>query len=190
MRPANHEAFEKDHRHFLYREYLRILAVHAPPVFILENVRGILSSKIEGQNIFDQILDDLQAPEGPALERMPEMQRRDQPVRYRVYSLNQTSDTRRAGIDPHHFVIEAEKHGVPQNRHRVIILGIREDFLSIPMTLQELKTIPSMWDVLSDLPKLRSGLSKEMDSGNSWLSAVKAILECTWLKHERFDASR
>src|SRR5271166_5687601 len=45
MIPKDREKYEKDHRHFLYREYLRIIAVQKPPVFVMENVKGILSSK-------------------------------------------------------------------------------------------------------------------------------------------------
>ncbi len=33
---------EEDKRHFLYREYLRIISKHWPSVFVMENVRGIL----------------------------------------------------------------------------------------------------------------------------------------------------
>ena len=187
MRPGNHEAFENDSRHFLYREYLRILAVHSPPVFIMENVRGILSSKIKGENIFERILDDLQEPERPAIEHIPGLRSRTQSVRYRVFPLTQGSDIQRPGRDRNHFVIEAEKHGVPQSRHRVIILGIRQDLTSTPKRLQELDSKPSMWDVLSDLPKLRSCLSREEDSGESWVAAIRSIQECPWLNHEGFD---
>ncbi|MGK5091980.1 DNA cytosine methyltransferase, partial [Deltaproteobacteria bacterium TL4] len=38
------ERRDSDPRHFLYKEYLRILAEHHPPVFIMENVKGMLSS--------------------------------------------------------------------------------------------------------------------------------------------------
>src|ERR1700674_4859612 len=58
----NRERLEKDHRHFLYKEYLRIIAVHRPPVFVMENVKGILSSKVEGSLIIDRILADLKKP--------------------------------------------------------------------------------------------------------------------------------
>jgi DNA (cytosine-5)-methyltransferase 1 len=54
--------FDKDHRHFLYREYLKIIAVHRPPVFVVENVPGILSSKVNGTNTFEMILRDLRNP--------------------------------------------------------------------------------------------------------------------------------
>ena len=41
--------FVRDGRHTLYKEYLRIIEVHRPPVFIMENVKGLLSSKQSGQ---------------------------------------------------------------------------------------------------------------------------------------------
>ena len=54
--------FARDPRHLLYREYLRIIAVHQPPVFVMENVKGILSSKKSGKLIIDRILSDLAEP--------------------------------------------------------------------------------------------------------------------------------
>ncbi len=41
--------FEKDERHTLYLEYLRIIADHRPPVFVMETVKGLLSATIEGK---------------------------------------------------------------------------------------------------------------------------------------------
>lgn len=52
----------KDHRVFLYKEYLRIIAVHHPAVFVMENVKGLLSAKVNGEMMFDCILNDLQNP--------------------------------------------------------------------------------------------------------------------------------
>ena len=43
---------ENDHRHFLYREYLRIIQKKRPAVFVMENVKGILSSYVAGEQIF------------------------------------------------------------------------------------------------------------------------------------------
>ena len=56
----------EDHRHFLYREYLRIIGTFYPSVFVMENVKGLLSSRPEGALIFDQIQRDLAEP-GTAL---------------------------------------------------------------------------------------------------------------------------
>ena len=47
---------EDDHRHFLYREYLRIVRDFQPSVFVMENVKGILSSKVGGELVFQKIL--------------------------------------------------------------------------------------------------------------------------------------
>lgn len=54
---------EDDHRHFLYREYLRVIRRYRPAVFVMENVKGILSSTVAGRRVFQDILLDLSDPE-------------------------------------------------------------------------------------------------------------------------------
>src|SRR5262249_6852862 len=49
----------KDHRHFLYREYIRILQTLMPAVFVMENVKGLLSSSVDGERMFQKVLNDL-----------------------------------------------------------------------------------------------------------------------------------
>src|SRR5262249_32176421 len=44
-------AFATDEKHLLYEKYLRILAVHRPPVFVMENVKGLLSAKVDEEGI-------------------------------------------------------------------------------------------------------------------------------------------
>lgn len=61
------EKFESDEKHFLYREYLRIIRKHKPAVFVMENVKGMLSSLHGGSPIFDRIVADLSKP-GEGLE--------------------------------------------------------------------------------------------------------------------------
>ena len=56
------KAIQKDPRLFLYREFLRIIARYTPPVFVMENVKGLLSSKSGGNSIIKQIIQDLQEP--------------------------------------------------------------------------------------------------------------------------------
>ena len=53
----------EDHRHFLYREYIRILQRLRPAVFVMENVKGILSSTVDGDPIFGRVLSDLRSAE-------------------------------------------------------------------------------------------------------------------------------
>ena len=54
--------FEKDERHRLYREYLRVLYDHHPPVFVMENVKGLLSATVRGKSTINQIISDLKNP--------------------------------------------------------------------------------------------------------------------------------
>ncbi|MFZ8477509.1 DNA cytosine methyltransferase, partial [Staphylococcus aureus] len=62
LRPKDPENFEKDKRHFLYTEYLRIIKEFGPSVFVMENVKGMLTSQHGGAPIFDRILTDLRSP--------------------------------------------------------------------------------------------------------------------------------
>ena len=38
---------EEDHRQYLYLEYLQIIAEHRPAVFVMENVKGLLSATLK-----------------------------------------------------------------------------------------------------------------------------------------------
>jgi DNA (cytosine-5)-methyltransferase 1 len=155
---------EDDHRHLLYREYLRIIQDRRPAVFVMENVKGILSSQLNGKPVFDQILEDLQDPDkalgGAASPKGSG---------YHLYSMltgkciSRSSDT--GGIDPRTFILRAEEYGVPQRRHRVFILGVREDVdMSFDPILKKSETAsPHLRDLIEDLPKLRSGLSRRGD---------------------------
>ena len=83
MRPVQGAEFESDRRHFLYREYLKILADHAPAAFVLENVKGMLSSTRDGEQIFGQIRTDLCFP-GTALD---DYRPRHRDVKYELFPL-------------------------------------------------------------------------------------------------------
>lgn len=154
---------EEDGRHFLYREYLRIISAHCPAVFVMENVKGLLSSKVNGVSVFQQILEDLRAP-----------CKRDG-HRYHVFSLTEKpasyDDPEFSDRD---FVIRTEKYGIPQSRHRVILLGIREDLSRKWKQRSVLTEKPhvGLSDILT-LPPLRSGLSKGKYNGNDWIRAVR-----------------
>ena len=55
---------EADSRHFLYKHYLHIIQRHGPAAFVMENVKGILSSRVNGELMFPKILEDLSRPGG------------------------------------------------------------------------------------------------------------------------------
>ena len=158
---------ENDHRHFLYKEYLRILHRSRPAVFVMENVKGILSAKVGGKLVFHDILRDLTDP-GKALGK------RDG-ARYTIHSLVSPAKFVHGDdpedLDASEFVIKAEKFGIPQARHRVILLGVRED-LGYDGTkfLRESESL-CVEDAFSGMPHLRSKLSTS-DSDKGWCEAV------------------
>jgi DNA (cytosine-5)-methyltransferase 1 len=168
---------EEDHRHFLYREYLRIIQQYKPAAFVMENVKGILSSRVDGKQIFNTILHDLADP-NKALNK-----RKAGAVGYRIYSLScptyfDLDENRSADeIDARDFIIRAEEYGIPQARHRVILLGVRKDLCngSIPIQPLQLAHCPkrSVGEAIDHLPPLRSKLSKQEDSDFRWTALIK-----------------
>jgi DNA (cytosine-5)-methyltransferase 1 len=182
--------FEFDERHFLYREYLRIVADHEPAVFVLENVKGLLTSQHGGERIVSKIIDDLRAP-STALGLNHRGERG-----YRLHAL-----TRRQGTlfwesplppDGEQFLIRAEEYGIPQMRHRIFIVGVRNDIDVRPALLEPRDEI-TVNDVLSDLPPIRSQLSKEPDSIEGWRDAITAIAQYPWMSataHEYAGVAR
>ena len=158
---------EADGRHFLYREYLRIIAEHWPSVFVFENVKGLLSAKVNEDRIFDRILDDLKVP-GAAMD-LPQAQRRHT---YQVWSLSRNGFVHQLIPTAADFIVRAEDYGVPQARHRVFLVGIRDDLAHIePKPLSKRPEVP-VSAVLDGLPPIRSMLSGGIDAPQTWLEAV------------------
>ncbi len=151
----NLERFEGDHRHTLYREYLKIIADHSPPVFVMENVKGILSAKLGGNLIFPRILEDLECP-------VKALGQRKTKVCYRIHSVVAAGSALRDDcLEPHDYLIRAENYGVPQTRHRVILVGIREDYNEGTLRPLEKQAAPTVRQTIGDLPPLTPGLSQE-----------------------------
>lgn len=158
---------EDDPRARLYLEYLQIIGDFWPAAFIMENVRGLLSAQFDGNPVIDLILSDLSEPAN-ALRRNGRQPRQGR--RAHRYVLRSLTDNGllKSGAE---FLLRSEDHGVPQARHRVIVVGIRED---VDQKIKSLafKPGPSVSEMLSDLPRVRSGLSKEPDSFESWSAAL------------------
>lgn len=175
MRGENEAKYQKDPRHLLYKEYLRILAVHQPTIFVMENVKGLLSSKLQDHSTFDLILNDLQKPLGASNIAT------NQTLQYFLFSLTKKNRSSREGFVPGDFIVHADKYGIPQARQRIIILGIRSDFYETDPDLLSPENKISTQEVLDDLPKLRSGLSKEPDSSIQWHDAIYSIKNSNWI---------
>jgi DNA (cytosine-5)-methyltransferase 1 len=171
---------EDDQRHYLYKEYLRIVAKHQPPVFVMENVKGILSSRVDGDLIFERIREDLSEP-GKAVAG------KSDPLKYALHPVvlpsghgGEAEQLVLESFDAEDFIVRMERYGVPQARHRVILLGVRSDVGRRPRTLIERKPVP-IRSVLADLPSLRSGLSRR-DAPRAWKDAVAEEGNARWLE--------
>lgn len=175
-RRKNDPTFASDEKHLLYRQYLRILAMHRPKVFVMENVKGMLSATVDNTGIFQRIRRDLSDP----LNAFPKADR-SRALGYNLFSLVSSDRNLLGEIPPEGFVVRAEDYGVPQARHRVILLGIREEPNEnpCPEVLRRAKSLIFIEEAIGDLPKLRSGLSKEREdvSGNNWLAAVRSLAQ-------------
>ncbi len=81
-------------------------------------------------------------------------------------------------LKPSDFIIEAEKYGIPQRRHRVILFGVRRDHdAKNYRLLVQFQECPSLQDALSGMPKFISRLSHQSpnpDSVGNWLGILRS----------------
>ena len=129
-----------DCRNYLYENYIKILNYYKPKFFVFENVRGILSTKLDGKLIIDDIFKDMKE---------------------NYYILE----------DKNRILLDASNFGVPQKRKRVIIIGIRKD-LKVNFSIEDIydhldeisRQAPktTVYDAISDLPKLKAGQGKDV----------------------------
>ena len=167
--------FEADERHFLYKEYLKIIIDHRPPVFVMENVKGLLSAQVNGEPMIDKIVSDLSSP-------VKAIKGSNNDLNYKLFSLSRSGEIKN-DIDLRRFIVKAEKYGVPQARHRIFILGIRSDINIKPSTLKK-KKLTTVQQVIGSMPKIRSGLSRQKDSEDGWKSAISSANISVWLQPE------
>lgn len=161
-RRKNEDDFETDPKHRLYELYLQILRDHEPPLFVMENVKGILSATLDGQSTIERVLSDL----GGAGH-----------AGYDIRSFV-AATTGPGGLAPRDFVIKAEDYGIPQARHRVILLGVRRDLLVDTDLLKPSAVAVRAGEVLSDLPRLRSEISRRGHADTSfeaWIAGLRNV---------------
>ena len=160
---------ENDPKHYLYRHYIEILGRLRPAAFVMENVKGMLSSSVDGSPIFGRVLEDLRDAAG-----------RDSYTLLALSPRKQTSGE----PSPSDFILRSEDFGVPQARHRVIVVGLRRDITGRigERRLRETALLPDphrarVCDVLDGMPELRSGLSRGQDNLPAWRTALKHAAE-------------
>jgi len=173
-RMKGQENFAIDERHTLYQNYLQMIARFEPAVFVMENVKGMLSSKVNGESVFSRIKNDLSNP-GKSLKKSKKSS-----LKYNIYSF---TIEKKESIDlkPSDFIIKSEEYGIPQKRHRVILLGIRSDIdngISKSNLLKPKKQV-YVSDAIENMPRLRSRLSRKKSDGgdnySSWLKNLKKL---------------
>lgn len=175
-REAAEAEFSKDHRQRLYRQYLRIIAVHAPAVFVMENVAGMLSARVDMKPIFPQIHGDLKEPWKVAKNYFKDISDVKKHS-YRLFSF--VTGREENAVNGERFLIKSENYGVPQCRHRVILLGVRDDIyhdkMDVPRLIEQTKK-RTVSDAISDLPKLKSTISgKKTQRDLDWDSYVSSL---------------
>lgn len=135
-RVRDENGMRDDYRNYLFESYLKVVVRYKPKAFVFENVPGMLSAKPGDFPIIEVIQKSFEEA-GYCL--LPDL--RD-------------------------AVLDFTEYGVPQNRKRVIIFGVRKDFFgdqSIQVVenfykkaLPKYKVVQksTVRDAISDLPKL------------------------------------
>lgn len=154
-----------DHRYRLYQQYIDVLAKLRPAVAVMENVKGLLSATLDGSRVFPVVLAGLRYPRNDTT--------------YRTYALcprsrNGTLLDHAGDLDD--FVVRAEEHGVPQARHRVFVVCVRQDIAddlpaAVLPRLQPFEGRVSVATVIGAMPRLRSQLSRG-DSPEAWRQVI------------------
>lgn len=156
----NDEQWQKDKRRTLYKRYLYFIRKLMPDAFVMENVKGILSATYKDEVVFNAVHNDLKS------------------LGYTLYSL--VSSKHPKELEASDFIIQCENYGIPQRRHRVIILGVSKSFKNVPGTLQFCGKQHTVEECIGDLPRLRSSFSRReknySDEADSWAGFVAAIL--------------
>jgi DNA (cytosine-5)-methyltransferase 1 len=127
---ANLHKKENDQRNELYKELVRLLQFKMPKYFIFENVKGILSIGGYETNI------DKKNKHG------------------RIFKMI-VNDLENCGYDVHTKLFKMKWYNIPQNRERVIFIGVRNDISEkINFTWpNEIQTITkTLNDAIGDLP--------------------------------------
>ncbi len=160
---------DEDERQSLYKQYVDVLQQLRPAMAVMENVKGMLSARRNGDLIFPKVMHSLQHAGGTN--------------EYRLFALASHSPVRSwdERLNPKDYIVQAEKHGVPQTRHRVFVICLRRDVAAtltegrLPRLQQDGGMVP-LSHIINAMPKLRSRLSQG-DAPGSWQDAVKAAHE-------------
>lgn len=120
---------KKDKRGILFFNSHEFIMKNKPRFFIFENVRGLLSD--DGGRTFQEWVNYLG---GKSVNSVHTLFPTDEAAPYHIY----------------YRVLNAKKHGVPQNRERIFIVGIRDDEDNVFDWPMEIPLTKKLADVLED----------------------------------------
>lgn len=137
----------------LYQEYLRILSIIKPHMFLFENVKGILSMReifyeLDENGEVKYYEKEAKRSGKTIIKKVPKI------IGYGDYIMDKLKQTFEGiGYRINYKVLNAVDFGVPQNRERVFIVGIREDLnidWQFPQPLGDKQL--TIKDAIGDLP--------------------------------------
>jgi DNA (cytosine-5)-methyltransferase 1 len=145
---------KEDLRGILFFNSLEFIQKNNPRFFIFENVKGLLSD--DGGNTFQEWVNLLG---GKSVNGVPVLFPYEGSVNYHLY----------------YQVLNAKKHGVPQNRERIFLIGIRDDQDNCFQFPKEEHLSKRLKDVLEENVDAKYFLSDKMING--FLSHNKRHIE-------------
>lgn len=160
-RVRDENGMRNDYRNYLFEHYLNVVSRYRPKLFVFENVPGILSAAPDGKFITDHIREGFDG------------------IDYEIID-----DLKVAKIN-------AAEYSVPQNRERVIIVGIdKKEFNNVQELLNKfyLKILPkykgnkvcTVKEAIGDLPPCNPLFDTESHKRRK--SHITPICEISWHK--------
>lgn len=128
----NNQVGKDDYRNYLFESFIKVVEAFKPKLFVFENVPGILSAKPSGEPVINRIY---QAFDEAGYEIL-----KPEKLKFANFS--------------------ASDFEVPQNRNRIIIIGIRKDLnwdlnsVYKHLTEQKTDTKVTVRDAIGNLPKI------------------------------------
>ena len=162
-----------DYRNYLFEYYLKTVERYSPEMFVFENVPGMLSAMPDGTPIVDLIRYDVEK------------------IGYRIIDDIKVN-----------ALIDISDYGVPQNRKRVILLGIRKGERSEEACQQLLQKFYQEYlikykcerkytveDAIGDLPKIYP-LKDPILKGKDKKAYTESGIKVSWGHNARFQNER
>ncbi len=152
-----------DEKAKLFWEYLRLIRVVRPKMFLFENVKGLLSMKevfYKKDENGEILKEKKQIGHEGGKQRTIEVPIVDNYGKKIIDIIRKEFGDvdKDLGYDIEPQVVDAVNFGVPQNRQRVVILGVRKDLgVKIPKFESGNRTELTIKDAISDLPVVNEG---------------------------------